>query len=91
MNVIFLDFDGVINTLNGFIEPKEDENAIERRIKILGDIMDFNYLYIPIGVPTFHLESAQKEFDKSVCLLKDRCEDSFLVRTQFLGLIRYGL
>ena len=27
-------------------------------------------MYIPIGVPTFHLESAQKEFDKSVELLK---------------------
>ena len=32
--------------------------------------MSFNYMYIPIGVPTFHLESAQKEFDKSVALLK---------------------
>jgi len=33
--------------------------------------MSFNYLYIPIGVPTFHLESAQKEFDKSIALLKE--------------------
>lgn len=33
MNVIFLDFDGVIN-----LNSKEDENAVERRIKILGDI-----------------------------------------------------
>lgn len=32
--------------------------------------MSFNYMYIPIGVPTFHLESAQKEFEKSVNLLK---------------------
>ncbi len=32
--------------------------------------MSFSYLYIPIGVPTYHLESAQKEFDKSVALLK---------------------
>ncbi|MCR5207894.1 MAG: fucose isomerase [Eubacterium sp.] len=32
--------------------------------------MSFEYLYIPIGVPTFHLESAQKEFDKSVALLE---------------------
>ena len=30
----------------------------------------FQVAYIPIGVPTFHLESAQKEFDKSVALLK---------------------
>lgn len=27
---------------------------------------DFQVAYIPIGVPTFHLESAQKEFEKSV-------------------------
>lgn len=30
----------------------------------------FQVAYVPIGVPTFHLESAQKEFDKSVELLK---------------------
>lgn len=32
--------------------------------------MNIEILYIPIGVPTFHLESAQREFDKSVRLLK---------------------
>lgn len=32
--------------------------------------MKFEFLYIPIGVPTFHLESAQKEFDKSIEMLK---------------------
>lgn len=32
--------------------------------------MNFEYLYLPIGVPTFHLESAKIEFDKSVELLK---------------------
>lgn len=32
--------------------------------------MKFEFLYIPIGVPTFHLESAQKEFDKSKEMLK---------------------
>lgn len=32
--------------------------------------MEFEFLYIPIGVPTFHLESAQKEFEKSITLLK---------------------
>ena len=36
--------------------------------------MSFNFLYIPIGVPTFHLESAQKEFDKSIKLLKEVSE-----------------
>lgn len=32
--------------------------------------MSFQFAYIPIGVPTFHLESAQKEFDKSIALLR---------------------
>ncbi len=31
---------------------------------------EFQVAYIPIGVPTFHLESAQKEFEKSIDLLK---------------------
>ena len=38
MNVIFLDFDGVINTFNSVVKPYEDENAKEERIKILGKI-----------------------------------------------------
>ena len=45
--------------------------------------MGFNYLYIPIGVPTFHLESAQKEFDKSVALLKS-VDDSVIVPSEML-------
>lgn len=32
--------------------------------------MSFQFAYIPIGVPTFHLESAQKAFDDSVSLLR---------------------
>ena len=32
--------------------------------------MSFQFAYIPIGVPTFHLESAQKAFDASVSLLQ---------------------
>ena len=32
--------------------------------------MSFKAVYIPIGVPTFHLESAQAEFEKSISLLK---------------------
>lgn len=31
---------------------------------------EFQIAYVPIGVPTFHLESAQQEFDKSVALIK---------------------
>ena len=45
--------------------------------------MNFNYLYIPIGVPTFHLESAQKEFDKSIALLKS-LDDSVIVPDEML-------
>ena len=32
--------------------------------------MDFEYLYIPIGAPTFHLESAGAAFEQSIDLLK---------------------
>lgn len=31
---------------------------------------EFQVAYIPIGVPTFHLESAQKEFEKSIELMQ---------------------
>lgn len=36
---------------------------------------DFQIAYIPIGVPTFHLESAGKQFDDSVSLLKSLCDN----------------
>ena len=32
---------------------------------------EFQVVYVPVGVPTFHLESAQKEFDKSVEILRE--------------------
>lgn len=35
----------------------------------------FQVAYIPIGAPTFHLESAQAEFDKSVALLQSITPD----------------
>ena len=38
--------------------------------------MSFNAVYIPIGVPTFHLESAQAEFEKSIKLLKSIDENT---------------
>lgn len=46
--------------------------------------MNIKILYIPIGVPTFHLESAQREFEKSVKLLKSLnsgviCPDKMLL------------
>ncbi|MCM1284907.1 MAG: hypothetical protein NC213_00265 [Acetobacter sp.] len=31
---------------------------------------EFEYAYVPIGVPTFHLESAKKEFESSANMLK---------------------
>ena len=45
-------------------------------IKVKGDIMDdFQIAYLPIGVPTFHLESATKEFEASIKTLKDISDD----------------
>lgn len=35
----------------------------------------FQIAYLPIGVPTFHLESAQIEFEKSIDLIKSITED----------------
>ena len=45
--------------------------------------MNFKYAYIPIGVPTFHLESAQKQFDLSVDLLRS-IDDSVAVPGEML-------
>ena len=36
---------------------------------------DFQAAYLPIGVPTFHLESARKEFSDSAALLRSICGD----------------
>ena len=35
----------------------------------------FQIAYIPVGVPTFHLESAEKEFKGSIALLSSPCEN----------------
>ena len=43
----------------------------------------FSIAYVPIGVPTFHLESAEKEFDKSVSLLNS-LSDSVCVPDEML-------
>ncbi len=48
--------------------------------------MSFNFLYIPIGVPTFHLESAQKEFDNSIKLLKEISNDGIYPDEMLLSL-----
>ena len=36
---------------------------------------DFEPIYLPVGVPTFHLESAREEFRSSCDLLKGLCEN----------------
>lgn len=46
-------------------------------------------VYVPVGVPTFHLESAQEQFELSVKLLKDIdpdfiCPDGILLSTEDL-------
>lgn len=46
----------------------------------------FQVAYIPIGVPTFHLESAQKEFDKSVTLLESLCDNVAVPKEMLLSL-----
>lgn len=43
----------------------------------------FQVIYVPIGVPTFHLESAQAEFERSIELLK-RVEPNCIVPEQML-------
>ena len=48
--------------------------------------MSFTSAYIPIGVPTFHLESAQKEFDKSVALLRSLDENVAVPKEMLLSL-----
>lgn len=48
--------------------------------------MNFEILYIPIGVPTFHLESAQKEFDKSAALLRQIDENTVLPNEMLLDI-----
>ena len=46
----------------------------------------FQVAYIPIGVPTFHLESAQKEFDKSVALLTELTENVAVPKEMLLSI-----
>lgn len=45
--------------------------------------MSFSAVYIPIGVPTFHLESAKEEFEKSIELLK-RIDETVLFPNEML-------
>ena len=45
--------------------------------------MSFCPVYIPVGVPTFHLESAQDQFDRSIKLLKG-IDENFVVPEKML-------
>ncbi|MGN0444731.1 MAG: fucose isomerase [Acutalibacteraceae bacterium] len=45
--------------------------------------MKKDIIYLPVGVPTFHLESAQAEFEKSVKLLKET-DENILVPDEML-------
>lgn len=47
---------------------------------------EFQVAYVPIGVPTFHLESAQKEFEASVAMLKGITEDVVYPKEMLLSL-----
>ena len=51
---------------------------------------DFQAIYVPVGVPTFHLESAGAEFKKSVKVLKELyqgilCPEEMLLSTDLLS------
>ena len=46
----------------------------------------FQVAYIPVGVPTFHLESAQKEFDNSVSLLQSLCDNVAIPEEMLLSI-----
>ena len=45
--------------------------------------MSFSPVYIPVGVPTFHLESAQDQFERSIKLLRG-LDDAFVVPEKML-------
>ena len=47
---------------------------------------EFQIAYVPIGVPTFHLESAQKEFDKSVALIKSQTDACVFPKEMLLSI-----
>ena len=47
---------------------------------------DFQVAYIPIGVPTFHLESAKAQFDESVALLNKLCDNVAVPKEMLLSI-----
>lgn len=49
-------------------------------------MLGFQVAYVPIGVPTFHLESAQKEFEKSISLIQSFCSDAAVPQEMLLSI-----
>ncbi len=47
---------------------------------------EFQVAYVPIGVPTFHLESAQIQFDKSVELIKSQTASCVFPKEMLLSI-----
>ena len=47
---------------------------------------DFQVAYVPIGVPTFHLESAQIQFDKSIELIKGITDNGVYPKEMLLSI-----
>ncbi len=47
---------------------------------------DLQVAYVPIGVPTFHLESAQIQFDKSVELIKSQTDAGVFPKEMLLSI-----
>lgn len=48
--------------------------------------MNNEIIYLPVGVPTFHLESAQAEYEKSVRLLKETDENIVVPKEMLLSI-----
>ena len=47
---------------------------------------EFQAAYLPVGVPTFHLESAKKEFEDSAALLKRLCGNTAVPADMLLSI-----
>ena len=48
--------------------------------------MNFNAVYIPVGVPTYHLETAQDQFERSCAMLREVDPDFVCPEEMLLGL-----
>lgn len=46
---------------------------------------EFRIAYVPIGVPTFHLPSAQEQFDLSAALLREVCPETYVPEEMLLS------